>query len=70
MIIGYFSEPEWSEWSIFSSCSKTCGHGTQSRSRTCHHFDGGKDCIGKATENMECLIEDCLHGKNLFILQS
>ena len=64
--IGYFSEPECSEWSIFSSCSKTCGPGTQSRSRTCNHYVGGKDYIQYATENRECLNKDCSIGMNLF----
>eukprot|EP00057_Strongylocentrotus_purpuratus_P012034 XP_011666508.1 PREDICTED: uncharacterized protein LOC105439338 [Strongylocentrotus purpuratus] len=45
----------WSAWSEWSSCSKTCGAGQQSRSRTC----SSKACEGVAVENRECNNFDC-----------
>ncbi|XP_030835066.1 SCO-spondin-like [Strongylocentrotus purpuratus] len=47
--------PAWSAWSEWSSCSKTCGAGQQSRSRTC----SSKACEGVAVENRECNNFDC-----------
>ena len=51
-INGLFSE--WSEW---TECSKECGTGEQSRTRTCDNPEpemGGADCIGEATETKTC----------------
>ncbi|MEZ4815968.1 MAG: hypothetical protein R3A80_12325 [Bdellovibrionota bacterium] len=46
---------EWSSWVNITACSKSCGGGTltQSRSRTCSNpspANGGADCVGSANE--------------------
>ncbi|XP_025110684.1 A disintegrin and metalloproteinase with thrombospondin motifs adt-1-like isoform X2 [Pomacea canaliculata] len=50
----------WNPWSDWSSCSATCGNGTQSRSRTCRGpFFGGKNCSGNSKETQECASRMC-----------
>ena len=50
-----------SEWSGWSSCSKTCGSGSQSRTRKVitKAKDGGKDCPTTKEENQECNTKSC-----------
>ena len=43
----------WTNWSQYTSCSKSCGIGTKSRSRTC---EGGTECVG--IENPQSLKEE------------
>lgn len=58
----------WTEWQDSSECSVSCGNGFRQRSRVCENpypVNGGKECIGEATEYTECLtnvicINDCL----------
>lgn len=53
----------WSEWSNFTSCSRTCGGGVQHRKRTCTNpppSNGGKTCEGKPTGHWRiCSIQAC-----------
>jgi len=52
----------WSEWSPFSTCSKTCGVGFQSRTRKCNNPKpryGGKPCAGDDNEAENCNERDC-----------
>ncbi|KAL3872460.1 hypothetical protein ACJMK2_040384 [Sinanodonta woodiana] len=52
----------WSSWSIYTSCSLTCGNGTVSRFRSCNHPSpqhGGAACHGLANETHECNIVPC-----------
>ncbi|KAI8492290.1 hypothetical protein Bbelb_301870 [Branchiostoma belcheri] len=47
----------WSDWTPWSDCSRTCGVGTRSRSRTCTQpapANGGVDCVGQAQETQQC----------------
>ncbi|XP_068670309.1 uncharacterized protein [Montipora foliosa] len=49
----------YTEWTDFTECSKTCGGGQRSRSRTCTNpppRNGGKDCmeIGRQVEYADC----------------
>ena len=60
----------WSDWSAFTSCSATCGGGTQSRLRTCTNpgpANGGLICTGNSTETLGCNIQACSRSKlNIF----
>ncbi|XP_055020737.1 hemicentin-1 [Boleophthalmus pectinirostris] len=52
----------WSEWSVWEECSRTCGHGNRTRVRTCSDppaQHGGRACEGKAVEVMMCSVRPC-----------
>ncbi|XP_013378635.1 SCO-spondin [Lingula anatina] len=54
--------PSWSEWSAWSDCSKTCGGGSQSRSRSCTSSTGvhdDSDCPGSSSETQACNTDVC-----------
>ncbi|XP_068740870.1 A disintegrin and metalloproteinase with thrombospondin motifs adt-1-like isoform X2 [Montipora capricornis] len=47
----------WALWSLWSACSKTCGNGTQTRSRSCSNpppQHGGKHCKGHSEQTKDC----------------
>ena len=49
-------------WTPFSTCSKSCGEGTQERLRTCTNpapKHGGKDCSGQLKESRNCKEKEC-----------
>lgn len=46
---------EFGPWSSFSSCSKTCGDGVKTRTRT----EKTSECTGSETESENCSIGDC-----------
>ena len=52
----------WSAWSSYSSCSKECGGGTKTRSRSCTNpapSNGGAYCPGDATQTSSCNTQSC-----------
>ncbi|KAL3852005.1 hypothetical protein ACJMK2_015694, partial [Sinanodonta woodiana] len=52
----------WKEWVAWSSCSKSCENGTQSRTRVCYYDPTapvGKPCPGDAKESISCNTERC-----------
>ncbi|KAM3915384.1 hemicentin-1 [Leptodactylus fuscus] len=52
----------WSDWSPWEECSKTCGSGKKTRTRSCHvppGQEGGKSCLGKAMDTIECNTKPC-----------
>ncbi|CAK8671664.1 unnamed protein product [Clavelina lepadiformis] len=51
----------WNAWSKFSSCSASCGGGTQKRSRSVQISAkcGGSTCVGLSTENRTCNTQCC-----------
>ena len=64
---------EWTEWGKWSTCSKTCGGGEQSRKRVCEvpqlRFSLAKKysvCPGEHTESRKCNKDQCPGKKNLF----
>lgn len=52
----------WSIWSSFNECSKSCGGGIQTRQRQCDNPApqyGGLDCDGDVIEAQLCNSHDC-----------
>ena len=52
----------WSEWSLWEECSRTCGQGNRTRIRTCSKppaQHGGRPCEGKAVEVIMCSVRPC-----------
>ena len=52
----------WSEFGNWGECSKPCGGGEQSRSRTCTNpppSGGGAQCAGEDEETQECNTHEC-----------
>jgi len=47
--------PEWSSWSNWGGCTRTCGRGLQIRRRRCN----GGGCDGKRQEKRLCMTENC-----------
>ncbi|GAB6024702.1 hypothetical protein CHUAL_009835 [Chamberlinius hualienensis] len=54
----------WSVWSESSPCSRTCGGGVATQTRTCHDFrsDGVPLCIGPNKKFLSCNVQDCPEG--------
>ncbi|XP_068999585.1 adhesion G protein-coupled receptor B1 isoform X9 [Embiotoca jacksoni] len=51
---------KWQPWSLWSSCSKTCGGGSQQRNRICYGpFFGGQPCPGEREEVRHCNEKRC-----------
>ncbi|NXQ90343.1 ATS14 metalloproteinase, partial [Nyctibius grandis] len=58
----YSQDGSWSSWSKFGSCSRTCGGGVRSRSRSCDNPPpayGGHHCPGATYEHQVCNAEEC-----------
>jgi hypothetical protein len=52
----------WGAWSSLSSCSVTCGAGTQSHTRLCNNpppSNGGAACPGLGSESVSCNLLQC-----------
>jgi hypothetical protein len=66
--VSYFSKKvngNWGAWSAFGACSKTCGGGTQTRTRLCNNpapANGGAACVGSASESQSCNTQSCTGG--------
>ncbi|XP_073903349.1 hemicentin-1 isoform X3 [Castor canadensis] len=56
----------WSEWSLWEECTRSCGRGNRSRTRTCSNpsaLHGGRPCEGSAVETIMCNVRPCpVHG--------
>ena len=52
----------WGAFGVWSTCSATCGGGSQSRSRSCDDpspANGGRPCSGSAVEQRGCGQQSC-----------
>ncbi|XP_067391212.1 hemicentin-1 isoform X2 [Emydura macquarii macquarii] len=52
----------WSEWGSWEECSRTCGQGNKTRTRTCSNpptQHGGRPCDSNAVESIMCNIRPC-----------
>ena len=55
----------WSAWSGWSSCSVSCGGGTQTRARTCTNPSPnvcGAACSGSTSQSQSCNTQSCCKG--------
>ncbi|KAM9489429.1 adhesion G protein-coupled receptor B1 isoform 9-T9 [Clarias gariepinus] len=51
---------QWQQWSPWSSCTKTCGGGSQQRQRVCYGpFFAGEPCPGDRVEIQRCMEKRC-----------
>lgn len=60
---------ELGDWSSYSSCSKTCGGGFQTRTRECNNptpVESSKDCAGLLEETRSCADEFCIDEEVIF----
>ena len=56
----------WSAWGQLSTCSTTCGVGSQSQSRTCGSGTCGT-CAGASTQSFSCAVGMCCQNRLLSI---
>ncbi len=57
-----FSAAQWSEWSMFSTCSAWCGGGVKIRTRQCNSpvsSERSLPCAGVTTEVLPCNTDHC-----------
>ncbi|XP_061173455.1 uncharacterized protein LOC133182624 [Saccostrea echinata] len=63
----------WGDWGDWSSCSVTCGNGTQHRSRVCNNpapDNGGLACSDSSTESENCNERICPECRSLERLEN
>lgn len=52
----------WSDWSPWEECTRSCGRGNRTRTRTCSNPSaqhGGRPCEGAAVEMIMCNVRPC-----------
>lgn len=52
----------WTMWSPYSTCSKACGPGIRTKTRSCTNprkAHGGNDCYGVKINQTDCNLRDC-----------
>ena len=52
----------FSDWTVWDTCTVTCGGGTQNRERTCTNpapLHGGADCTGDTSQLQDCNTHHC-----------
>ena len=60
---------KWASWEEWSTCTKTCGGGTQLRTRIVEtDATKGGNCNGESLEEQECETEICPAGMNILII--
>ena len=63
---------DWSEWTTWDACSKTCGSGKKARTRMCNNpapTVDGSPCMGDNRDEKPCNINSC-PGSNISKLES
>ena len=51
----------WRDWSLWSTCSHSCGQGNQARNRTTliDALYGGENCTGSTKDTKQCNVKPC-----------
>merc|ERR1712098_384206 len=52
----------FSHWTLWTSCTKSCGSGSHSRSRKCDNpvpQNGGEPCLGEKAQTSHCNVQPC-----------
>lgn len=52
----------WGSWGSYGTCSKTCGTGTKTRTRTCDNpapIGNGAACPGSSSDDADCNTQPC-----------
>ena len=52
----------WTSWTAWSACTKSCGGGSRTRSRSCTNplpAHGGQNCAGASSESGNCNTKEC-----------
>lgn len=51
---------KFTEWSVWTGCSLTCGTGMKFRRRSCAKTEAtDKDCEGAVSDGIECKLSNC-----------
>ena len=59
-IIIFSVDCTWNDWSSWGSCSRTCGGGNKTRSRSKNGPSyGGQECSGSVTSSATCNTDNC-----------
>ena len=58
----------WSSWGTWTTCSDTCGTGSQTRTRTCTREGTEADCSGDASDSRDCNTHQCPGVQTMYFL--
>lgn len=61
-ILKLFPDGNWTRWTPWTTCTRKCGGGVQSRLRSCTNpqpSSGGQYCVGKASDTRMCNTQEC-----------
>ena len=65
----YIADCKWAGWEEWSTCTKSCGGGTQLRTRIVETYqNAGGNCSGESLEEQECQTEICPLGIKIIIM--
>jgi len=59
----------WTDWTAWTTCTKTCGNGTQTHTRNCTNprpSGGGLTCVGFSRETQICNTDPCPIGEYFY----
>ena len=72
-MVYYIVDGGFTDWTVWDTCSVTCGSGTQSRTRDCTNpapAHGGANCTGDISEAQTCDEVPCPSNKSSLIKTS
>ena len=61
----------WSDWGKWSRCSKSCGGGSQQRTRKVAKYaqHGGRICSGSKWDSQSCNTKNCPRGRSFYVFK-